>query len=269
MEITKSFILEIFKENNLSEKYKDALTSPSALDLYQTAFTSAGYDPNQNYELFEFVGDSILGESLVWYFYTIFPQLRCTAGIKTLNRLKIKYAASKTFSKIALDLKFLPYIRALPEELASDEKKQSLLEDVFEAFAGVTKIILTERFNFACVGNQVITDLVTVIFNKKNISLEPEKLYDPKTRLKELFDIKTSMNNIFMDFGAPVYESYHDEESTKTRLYFKKRPDISFLGAGHTLAEREKKTAKQALHWLQTKGYKVEKQFAPFCPTQL
>lgn len=269
MEITKSFILEIFKENNLSEKYKNALTSPCALELYQIAFTSAGYDPNKNYELFEFIGDSILGESLVWYFYTIFPQLRCTSGIKTLNRLKIKYADSKTFSKIALDLNFLPYIRALPEELSNDEKKQSLLEDVLEAFAGVTKVILTKNFQYACVGNQIITDLITLIFNKKNISLDPEKLYDPKTRLKELFDIKTPMNNIFVRFGTPVYESRSDDEGVKTVLYFKKDPSIVFTGVGRTLAEREKKAAKQALQWLQAEGYRVEKQFAPFCPTQL
>jgi dsRNA-specific ribonuclease len=266
MDIDEAFIRSVFKDTRMTAKYMDVLVSAGALEMYQTAFTSKEFDPDNNYELYEFVGDSVIGEALVWYFYSAFPQLHCTAGIKTINRLKIVHASSESFSEIARALGFLPRIKASAPELADEDKTQHLLEDVLEAFVGVTKIVLTSAFGLPGVGNQVVFNFVFAIFDKKNISFAPEDLYDAKTRLKELFDNRTESNPIFVRFENPVYEEFVDANKTMlTRLVFKKNRSVVFVGEGRTKQAREKSAAQKAIAYLRSAGYKTEKQFAPFC----
>lgn len=267
MEVDKTFILNVFKDSKLSEKYLQVLVTPQALKMYETAFTSKNYDVVNNYELFEFIGDAVLGEAIVFYFYQSFPQLRCSSEIKTINRLKIVHVSSESFSEIALNLNFLPRIKASDEELNDADKTQRLLEDVFEAFIGATKIILTDYFHLPGVGNQIIYDFVSSIFEKKNISFAPDDLYDAKTRLKELFDNKAESNVIYKKFTAPVYEEKYDVNSglILTYLYFKNDRNIKFQGVGKTKPAREKNAAQQALNYLKMQGFKTEKQFTPFC----
>lgn len=266
MDLDKAFILNVFKDSKIVPKYMDVLVSVSALEMYQTAFTSKEYNPEKNYELYEFVGDSVIGEALVWYFYSVFPQLHCAAGIKTINRLKIVHASSESFSEIARSLDFLPRIKATEIELADEDKTQHLLEDVLEAFVGVTKIVLTEAFGLPGVGNQIVYNFIFSIFDKKKISFAPEDLYDAKTRLKELFDNRTENNPIFVKFDNPVYEEIVDVNNVMlTRLWFKKNKTVMFFGEGRTKQAREKNAAQKAIAYLKDKGYRTEKQFVPFC----
>lgn len=269
MEIDKDFILDTFKNSSISAKYIKVLISNKSLEMYQNAFTSKSLDLKNNYELYEYIGDAVLGNVIVWYFYSVFPQLRCSSEIKILNRLKIIHASSESFSEIAKQLNFLPRIRASEEELNDEEKKQHLLEDVFEAFIGVTKIVLTENFDLPGVGDQIVYNFIFPIFQKKQISFETDDLYDAKTRLKELFDNKTDTNPVFVSFGSVNYEEIVNTTTIphtySTRLFFKNNKNIKFFGTGRTKQAREKNAAQQALEYLKNNGYKIEKQFTPFC----
>lgn len=277
MNIDKAFILSVFNGVNIQDKYKQVLVTDYALSMFQTAFTAKSINPQQNYEVLEFLGDSLSNQAVVSYFYNVYPQLQCPsgAGVAILSRLKIKYTSSESFAKIATQLGFFPYIKCTKEELENVEKTQHLLEDVFEAFIGATYNILLKHFGLHGVCNQIIYDFISHVFNQQKISFDLEELFDAKTRLKELFDNRSDINVFYKTFGKPVYERKTgdgaafggDAESVVmyTLLYFEKEPNIRFIGVGASQANRDKSAAQQALDWFKSQGYKTEKQFAPFC----
>ena len=277
MNIDKAFILRVFNEVNIKDKYKQVLITDYALSMFQTAFTAKSILPQQNYEVFEFLGDSASNHAVVAYFYNVYPQLRCLSGsgVATLSRLKIKHTSSESFAKFAMQFGFLRYIKATKEELENPEKTQHLLEDVFEAFIGATYDILMKHFGLHGVCNQIIYDFISHIFNQQKISFDLEELYDAKTRLKELFDNKSDINAFYKTFGKPIYERRTGDGADfgreagsvvmYTLLYFDNNPNIHFIGVGTSQANRDKSAAQQALDWFKSQGYKTEKQFAPFC----
>lgn len=277
MNIDKAFILSVFNGVNIQDKYKQVLVTDYALSMFQTAFTAKSINPQQNYEVLEFLGDSLSNQAVVSYFYNVYPQLQCPsgAGVAILSRLKIKYTSSESFAKIATQLGFFPYIKCTKEELENVEKTQHSLEDVFEAFIGATYNILLKHFGLHGVCNQIIYDFISHVFNQQKISFDLEELFDAKTRLKELFDNRSDINVFYKTFGKPVYERKTgdgaafggDAESVVmyTLLYFEKEPNIRFIGVGASQANRDKSAAQQALDWFKPQGYKTEKQFAPFC----
>lgn len=163
------------------------------IDIYTQAFTSAGSNPEFNYEELEQKGDASANAFLVWYFYDRFPQLNCPAGVAVVARLKIVYASKNSFQEIAEKLGFWPYINATPHE--RDTKKKSLLEDVFEAFVGATQQILDNEHELGF-GFTVVCRILKGIFDEIKISLEYEDLYDAKTRLKEYFDANQHLGKL-------------------------------------------------------------------------
>jgi dsRNA-specific ribonuclease len=105
--------------------------------------------------------------------------------VRILNRLKSNYVSKESLSGIAKQLGFLPVIIAPDAELI--ENTQSLLEDVFEAFIGVTVKILDDTY-MEGVGYGVAYKILSAIFDAKDISIDYKKLFDAKTRLKERAD---------------------------------------------------------------------------------
>ena len=62
------------------------------------------------------------------------------------------------------------------------------MEDALEAFVGVTEYLIDSELRQS-VGYAIVYDILASIFDDMTISLKYEKLYDSKTRLKELFDV--------------------------------------------------------------------------------
>ncbi len=239
---------------NLKPQYLDLLLT--RIDLYEDAFTSASYDLKRNYEIYELLGDASANKFLVWYFHRRFPQLNCPAGVKVLARLKINYASKRSFAQIADRLGFWPYVRASDEQRKTAKKK--LLEDVFEAFIGVTESIVDDRFEVG-VGFSVINDVLTSIFDKMPISLRYEDLYDAKTRLKELFDANSHLGQL----------TYDDKtKGTVSTIYRTSTDGVKIkLADGHGLskADRQQDASKKALEYLETEGYSRKINYDLFC----
>lgn len=89
------------------------------------------------------------------------------------------------------------------------------MEDVFEAFIGVTKLTLVEKFGYMGVGNQIVFNMIKTLMDERNIVLDPEELYDTKTRLKELFD-KRDIQNMY---GKLKYIYTEKPKTVKIFLY--------------------------------------------------
>ena len=185
----KTLISSVLKKGLDEEADKELielLLSDKNIECYSSAFTSESIDPINNYQVFEQLGDLSGNKFIVSYFYNRFPQLKCSEGVKIVARLRINYGAKQSFSKIAQNLGFWNFITETKDIRQREMKK--LLEDVFEAFIGVTEYIVDKNEGVGT-GYQVVYKILEGIFDEMEISLEYDDLYDAKTRLKELCDL--------------------------------------------------------------------------------
>jgi len=262
----KRLISSLLKRGGLREKYIRILTDRESMKQYASAFTSELVDEVNNYQVYEQMGDLTGNKFIVWYMYKRFPQLKCAEGVKVVARLRINYGAKQSFSDIAKGLGFWPYISATND--LRQRKMKPLLEDVFEAFLGVTESILDDRIRIG-VGYALVYDILKAIFDDMEISLKYEDLYDAKTRLKELFDIYES------DLGPLVYRESKTELITQSKVFrveggtYETRQNGTInkkriikgryvhLGVGSAAlkADAQQNAAKEALKFLNSQGW--------------
>jgi len=218
----KDLIISVLKKGNLKKKYRDMLTDDASMNIYASAFTSELVDPVNNYQVLEQVGDLTGNKFIVNYMYEKFPQLDCAEGVKVVARLRINYGAKQSFSEIARKLGFWPFISSTND--LRQRKMKPLLEDVFEAFLGATERILDKKKRIG-VGYAIVYDILATIFDEMDISLRYEDLYDPKTRLKELFDVHED------SLGPLIYKERKEDMITFSSVYrvegvkYQERPD--------------------------------------------
>ncbi len=204
----KSFICNLLSTLNVSKDAFKKLTTPEAIRVYEIAFTQIEQleapetehiesPADGTYQTYEQIGDSIIKVFMVSYFYRRFPKLwKNSCGVKIVARLIIKYGSKEVLSSLSTYYGFEPYIKTNSESF-SKQRRLSLLEDVFEAFIGATSIIIDASFGAWGMGNIVAYNLLETIFNRLDIPLDYENLFDAKTRLKELVDMyKEKMGEI-------------------------------------------------------------------------
>lgn len=244
----KTLIGNVLKVTNISPKYMEILLEPQNMILFGDAFTSQTIDENNNYQVFEQLGDVVGNKFIVEYFYLRFPQLACAEGVKIVARLKINYGSKQSFASFAENFGFWDYISATNE--VREKNKESLLEDVFESFLGVTEYILNSQIKHG-VGYAACCILLQSIFNKKEISLRYEDLYDAKTRLKELFDLFNEQ------IGTSVSE-FSKVGNITTCTIFRRQgyQKIQLAKASATIkAEAEQLASAEAIKVLEKQGY--------------
>lgn len=205
-----SFITETIGGLVDSEQIKSSLTDEDAIAIYKMAFTYEGdathdvdipHPDNGTYEVYEQIGDSVIKVFMTAYFYRRFPKLwKNNNGVKIVARLIIKYGSKEILSSLSKLYGFDKHI-IMKEEIASQQRMTSILEDVFEAFIGATSVIVDCRMNAAGLGTIVCYKILERIYNQIDISLDYENLFDGKTRLKELIDLfKTRLGDITYSF---------------------------------------------------------------------
>lgn len=227
----KNLILSLLNKGKVKKKYLNILLTDENLQLYSRAFTSDTAHETYNYQVYEQLGDITCNKCIVWYIYERFPQLECPEGVKVVARLRINYGARQSFSELARNNGFWPYITA--SEDVRQRKMKDLLEDVFEAFFGVTELILDRDCvkrkgkRMTGVGYNVVYNIFKALFDELPISLRYEDLYDAKTRLKELFDVYEEK------LGPLVYQEKKEDLITYSTIFrvdggkYEVRPDGS------------------------------------------
>lgn len=201
----KKLIINLLERGNLHKDYINDLTSSeTTMKMYSQAFTATSGDEDNNYQIFEQLGDLSANKFIVSYVYKRFPQIECPKGLKIAARLRINLGAKDSFYVLAEELNFWEYLTASEEDRMRNKKP--LLEDTFEAFIGCTEQILDNLYRPG-VGYGVVYAILESIFEKKYISLDYDDLFDAKTKLKETFDY-------FKDLGAIIYISNRDTDGT-------------------------------------------------------
>ncbi len=234
----KNFIINLLHISKVPQQLIDQLTNNKSMIFWTNAFTAPSYSAN-NYEFYELLGDSTLNCCIVFYLKTLFPQLCNALGVKYLSRLKIDYVSKSKFSSYASKLNFDQFIRCGLEDRSNGKVKRSLAEDCLESFAGCLMTLCDQIEHHS--GYKYCYNFIENILNREKISLNQEDLFDPKSRLKELFDV---LKNHELIYKHNVSKCAVKRQTTFTTQIWVKSPDGSeFLSAQGV--EFTKKTSEQ------------------------
>lgn len=253
----RSFIQSLLHRSKMSKKNIDFLTNEKNIIYYETAFTHRNVDLDNNYEFYELMGDVTCNKIIVWYLKERFPFLNNMSGVKVIARLRINLVSKKTFSKWAEKLDFERFISY--DEETKNKQKMSVMEDCFEAFFGVTELLINEHFKIG--GYHFAYQILSSIIDEEKISLKYTDLYDPITRLKETFDF---LNAIEMKsenpklWGTIKFDTRRTETCTQVKLVQKNglREDILLKKEGTIpLDELKYALCEEYLNILKTKGF--------------
>jgi dsRNA-specific ribonuclease len=245
----KKLILSVLRKGKIKEHYIEYLMNEESMKIYDAVFTSSTADENNNYEVYEQMGDVLAGSFIIWYMYRRFPKLQTSEAVKIVARLKINYGSKNSFFPIAEKLGFWNFITASEEK--RNREKKPLLEDTLEAFIGATAFILDSKIKEG-VGYAIVYEILKSIFDEMSISLKYENLYDSITRLKEIFDyFKPDV------LGVQEKKFSKEEKLTTFIIYQNFRGRITELGRGvaATKPDAEQKAATFAIETLRRSGY--------------
>jgi dsRNA-specific ribonuclease len=252
-------IKNILKKAKLKEHYLDILISKEAFDKYGNGFTTKDADKINNYEIFENLGDLSANKIIVSYLFKKFPKIDQTEGNQVLARARIKYGAKQTFFTIAESLGFWKFISAPVSD--REHKKKKLLEDVFEAFLGVTEYLIDKHFPIG-VGYHVVYCILSNILDEHLIvSFRYEDLVDSKTILKELFDyIKAESKKGNMEFSDVKYDDPIEDKIKKLKTVsvyqiINNKKILLGTGTASIKIDAEQKAAYNAIATMRKMGY--------------
>ena len=255
----KVFIQSLLELSNLKSKNISILTNKDNLKLYERAFTHSCYHPDENYEFYELLGDVTCNKIIVWYLKDRFPFLNNSQGVKVIARLRINLVSGKNFSNLAEKLGFENFISYDYETKLKEER--SVLEDCFEAFFGLTELLINEHFPNA--GYSLCYSILSNILDKEKISISYIDLYDSITRLKETFDYYNS-NNCLEEcpyiWGNIKFDSKKDVDSGLQNVRLLQRGNgkeqLLTQGEGRLLDETKQKLCQQYLEFLHKEGFR-------------
>ena len=214
--------------NSLSEQEFSALLKPllfrllekrsgmtvESINLYLTdenlkqfnkAFTHESFDPINNYEYLETLGDITLNKCVIWYFHRRFSNLKnMQRAKKIMTNLKTKNVARDKFSELAKRLQFQNYIRYKSTE---DPKKQfrksimdhNMLSDVFEAVMGTLEDVIDTTEKIPCIGATPVYNIVASLLDQDEFSIDIATVAEPKTQLMQGFKMRNWQDVVFKD----------------------------------------------------------------------
>jgi dsRNA-specific ribonuclease len=262
MDSFKPFLKKLLEPigSHLWKQLEPILLDEHSLQLYQKAFTHVSFDPVNNYEVYEQLGDITVNKFLVWYFHNRFTTVNGVGlfnsplGVKVVARLRIKYGSKQFLSDLADRLGFWEHARVA--EVVSIGKRMSILEDIFEAFIGVTEFIIDRRFqadsHTVGIGYMCCYKILQQFFDSIGIDTSYEALFDAKTRCKELFDLYKE------DLGNLLFEYEKLGQNSVVKVYRQIGNEKIFICSSSSLVNKalaEQQASEQALVILNRQGF--------------
>lgn len=213
----RDFVREQYSRGLINKVYIDKFTDSTAMKTYRSAFTHRTYEPitgevvDENQERLEFLGDTVVNQIVAWHIHERFPTIQ---SVKWLTRLKHNLISKKTLGMMAYEAGFEEHIRygekmkeciAENPDITTNVDYLSMLEDTFEAF--MAAIVKVANRVLGCGGYEIAKRILDSFLNVHDISLEPKKVFDAITRLKELYESRN------LGIRWPIAQAYR-----KTKL---------------------------------------------------
>ena len=241
----RQHIEAIFQSANIPSDIASLLLTDACMDMYRQAMVHPSVDARTNYELLEFLGDSVVNNCIVYYMSRRCAKIAAARGtdiaVKVLARLKINLTSKRQLAQLATMLRFLPYIQAEPAFKEANETK--LCEDTFEAFFGALALCADGAAGVGA-GYACAYAIIKTLFDHLEVDVSYESLFDARTRLKEVFDVHRHMGHVvfkteMMD-GMVVARAFLESPGTERVL----------LGTGTAPAKNDAvaHASEQALH---------------------
>lgn len=176
----RSLVAEILGEIG-DDNIRAALLSKPALEQWQNVFISDTFDPINNYQLYEIIGDGALKNAFLNYMTDLYPESVNAANLtRSLNyymsfRHQVKLGRSMGLDKMIL---------------SAGPITEKMVEDVFEAFFGALQritdnILINGERVFENEGYGMVLQLLRRVLGTVDLIIES----DPIVQIKERFDV--------------------------------------------------------------------------------
>ncbi len=270
----KIFILSLLGRLDLNQQSLADFTDEESMVEFSRAFTHKTWSSTFNYERYEFLGDTIINDAVAHYISTTFPHIQ---NVAWMTRIKHTLISKKYLAALAHKANFLKFIR-YGEGLTSllkgsyeqaneslNKEYLSILEDVFEAFIGALRDIVNKK-TVDGIGGIISRRMVHTFLDKKNIPVSYDEIFDPKSRLKEIYDkyhwgfsvrnkgahgtFTASMIVVREPNGSSKVEVYGYPGGTKEKIPVNRR--LLCITPGSSKEVSQQNAAKMALDILRT-----------------
>lgn len=227
--VIKNFLFKLLDKRSGMKKEEIAkyLDIDRNMQKFVKAFTHRSFDPINNYEYFETLGDATLNKCVVWYFHRRFPELKETENPSyVLTTLKIHNVSKEIFSELSLELGLDKYIRYrdIPDPKKQYKRvviDQKLISDVFEAVMGCLEDVIDDTEKIPCMGVAPVYNILYTAMNRvKNISLNIEKMVDSKSQITQIFQKRKAINkNETFTLDSNVVQQKKGDEESSEKIY--------------------------------------------------
>ncbi len=201
----RSFIRSLLIDAcGLTEAHADRFVVPANMVRFRRAFTHVSVHPYDNYEAYEFRGDGIVNEFVPFYIGWRFPEI---TSINWLSKLKAVLIGKKFLAHLAGKAGFGQFVLYRTDDeisarqppvlgrgtsILNPKSKEylSILEDVTEALtACIVDVVTSAGFTHGS-SIEVCHRLLSFLFGREIISTRYEDIFDPITRMKQLYEQK-------------------------------------------------------------------------------
>lgn len=200
------FLTKLLKRGKVRDSEIETLLSTEVVEEFKIAFTHPSAGAERDYQLYEFLGDVVINEFVPFYLRWRFPKI---VSVKWITRLKHTLISKKYLAKLAREEgidKFAIY----GDEPFSDSEGRSLigmrkeieanpvldtnmhylnmLEDIMEAFFGCLVTVIVDSGKAHGVATEISHNILKSFFGPVDIASKYEDVFDPVSRLKELYE---------------------------------------------------------------------------------
>ena len=183
------------KKSVIQELLKD-------LDSWRKCFTHKTFNEKENYETLEFYGDKIVMSGAANFIRHSFGE-----NIKTpvwLTRIYHHIVSSKVLAAVGMKQGFSKFLRinrdliredldkkSVPHYVPIEDHKvyRSIVEDTIEAFFGQLSIALEKKISRGA-SVEICARILDSYYRSANIDIGYDNIFDPITRVKELYQSK-------------------------------------------------------------------------------
>lgn len=213
-------------------------------DLLVEAFTQGNYlnehpkFKGRDYQRLEFLGDAVMQLQTAQYLYKNYPLW----DEGQLTELRIAMVQTRSFALLAKELSFNDYILlGHGEELIGARHRDSLLEDVWEAFIGA--LYLDQ-------GSAMVTEFLTQhMFAKINTGFY-DQFIDFKSKLQELLQKNGAVQIKYQKLSQTDLDEHNQQQFT---VAVEVQGKVLATGHGSSLKNAEKAAARAAYQQLMQK----------------
>lgn len=219
----KAFLSDQLRIASLSKKSIDEILQD--LNEWARCFTHKTFDSARNYETFEFYGDKIVSSTASNYIKLVYGHKISTPV--WLTKIYHHIISSRILARVGIERGFEKFILFDEQKFKAEmaEKKvpsyvdirsykgyKSMVEDVIESFFGLLSGIIEKKYSRGA-SMEICMRIISAYYRSVKIDISYENIFDPITRLKELYQSKLRWAETTTDSNGRRYKTKYIEES--------------------------------------------------------